>query len=206
MNRIPPVILVIVIACCVVELLINAAMLLGLPASRYLAFGFGAFWSDLLWGAKPLYPGQPLLMFATYGFLHSGLLHLGMNMLSLVALAPQLGMVFDGRRLALIYAVSQLAAAGLFAVMAPTAGPMIGASGAVFGMAGALIGFAARRSLQRSLPMGPLLRSAGMILLLNLGLTLMVPSIAWEAHLGGALAGLAMGLAQARSGWRRPHR
>lgn len=203
MNRIPPVLLVIVIICCVVELLIEVAIFAGIPAARQLTFAFGAFWSDLVWGAHPIYPGQNILMFVTYGFLHSGLIHLGMNMLSLIALAPQLGMIFDGRRLLAIYAVSQLAAAGLFAYMTPAAGPMIGASGAVFGLAGALIGFAARRSQQRGLPMGPLMRSAGLILLLNLGLTVMVPSIAWEAHLGGALAGLAMGLLFAGPSRRR---
>ena len=133
-------------------------------------------------------------MFVSYGLLHGGLLHLGMNMISLAVVARELARLMPPAVMLMIYLISQIAAAGLFALMAPAAGPMVGASGAVFGLAGALVGLVALRRSRRGQPMGPLWRAVANIVLLNLGLTLLVPAIAWQAHLGGALAGLAMGL------------
>jgi rhomboid protease GluP len=74
---------------------------------------------------------------------------------------------------------------------------MIGASGAIFGLAGALIGYAAVTGWRRRRPLGQLWRGVGLMVVLNVALTVLMPSIAWEAHLGGALAGLAMGAAMA---------
>ena len=78
--------------------------------------------------------------------------------------------------------------------MQPESGPMVGASGAIFGLAGALIAVAMLDRRRRQKPLGPLWRAVANIVVLNLGLTFLVPSIAWQAHLGGALAGLVMGL------------
>ena len=46
---------------------------------RGLAFENGAFWPVLVGGARAIYPGQPVLMFVTYGFLHGGVIHLVVN-------------------------------------------------------------------------------------------------------------------------------
>lgn len=165
---------------------------LGIPV-RQVVNGLFGFWSEQAHAWRGLYPGQPALMFLTYGLLHGGLLHLGMNMLSLAALARELGPLIGNLRMAVIYLVSQLAAAAMFALMAPTSGPMVGASGAIFGLAGALVGFAAVTGWRRRRPLGPLWKGVALMMVLNVALTVLMPSIAWEAHLGGTLAGLVMG-------------
>jgi len=192
--RLPGWVRAVIIACCLIEALLLGAALLGYPALRFGAFALGAFWSPVLTEGVGIYPGQPVLMFATHGFLHAGLLHLAMNMISLAALAPQLARLIGAGRMGLVYAAAQVAGAALFGVMQPQAGPMIGASGAVFGVAGALVVTTAATLRRRNRPTGPLLRAVLLILGLNLALTVLMPSIAWEAHLGGALAGSLLGL------------
>ena len=45
--------------------------------------------------------------------------------------------------------------------------------------------------------MGPLVRSAATLVVLNVALALLVPQIAWQAHVGGAATGAVLGIAQA---------
>lgn len=73
--------------------------------------------------------------------------------------------------------------------------PAVGASGAVFGLFGAFLIF--QRRLGRS--------AAGMYvtLLINGALGFMIPGIAWQAHLGGFLVGMACAAVIAYTG-RRP--
>ncbi|WP_265501735.1 rhomboid family intramembrane serine protease [Paracoccus beibuensis] len=197
--RLPVWLRVLIGACCLIEVLLFVAGLFGYPAVRQATFMLVAFWSLLFWDGAGIYPGQWLVMFLTYGLLHAGPLHLGMNMISLAAVGRELsGMVGSGR-MALIYLASQIGGALTFALMQPDAGPMIGASGAVFGVAGALVGHAAVTLRRRQRPTAPLVRAVGLLLALNIGLTLLMPSIAWEAHLGGALSGLLLGVAFALS-------
>lgn len=190
-----------ILLCCLIEAAILLLPLLGIPNPRAIATVYGGFWPQLLSGTLlPAFPGQSFLMFVTYGVLHGGLLHLAMNMVSLAVVARELTRLIGAGAMAIVYLLSQLAAAGLFAVMAPGSGPMVGASGAIFGLAGALVVVVAARRRARRQPMGPLWRAVGNIVLLNLGLTLLVPSIAWQAHLGGAMAGMLIGLLLV---WRR---
>ncbi|MBU2957363.1 rhomboid family intramembrane serine protease [Paracoccus sp. 1_MG-2023] len=187
----------VILVCCAVELLLMAAPVLGFAQGRVTSSLLGGFWSPLMWGATGIYPAQGVAMFVTYGFLHAGLLHLAMNMISLAAIARELNRMIGARAMALSYVLSQIAGGVAFAAMLPTGGPMIGASGAVFGLAGTLVGYAAINLRLRGRSMTPLLRSVGMILALNIGLTLLMPQIAWEAHLGGALMGTVIGAALA---------
>lgn len=161
---------------------------------RQAVFAVLGFWSPQFHALHGVYPGQPALMFFSYGLLHSGLAHLGMNMLSLAAVGRELHRLIGARRMAVVYLVSQIAAALLFAVMKPDAGPMVGASGAIFGLAGALVAHAAVAGYRRQRPLGQLIRAVTILVVLNIVLTVAMPAIAWEAHLGGALAGLLMGV------------
>ena len=73
--------------CCVMQVAVMAGDLLGYPILRQALMIFGGFWSPVVWAGHGIFPGHILSIFVTYGFLHAGLLHLGMNMLSLVAIA-----------------------------------------------------------------------------------------------------------------------
>ncbi|MCQ0969485.1 rhomboid family intramembrane serine protease (plasmid) [Paracoccus sp. TK19116] len=191
--KVPRVFAAIIAICCLVEALILLGTLLLTPDFRELVFIFGAFWvQDLRSGG--IFPGQAVLMFVTYGFLHGGLIHLAMNMISLAAITREMTRLMSVRNMLAIYAVSQIAGAGLFALMAPDEiAPMVGASGAIFGVAAGLVGAAFVQRSRLRQPQGPLIRAVGLIIGLNLALTVLMPTIAWQAHLGGALAGLAMG-------------
>jgi membrane associated rhomboid family serine protease len=122
-------------------------------------------------------------------FLHGGLLHIGVNMMSLWFLGRFIEYALGAWRMLLVYMVS-LVAAGL-GVVYFSANPMVGtvgASGAIFGLFGALfaIGFKLGK------PGMELVRANVGILALNLIITFSVPQISWQAHVAGLLAGFAL--------------
>ncbi|WP_051214857.1 rhomboid family intramembrane serine protease [Granulicoccus phenolivorans] len=67
--------------------------------------------------------------------------------------------------------------------------PTLGASGAVFGLFGALLA-AWRDATSR--------RGLVILLAINAGIGLLVPQIAWQAHLGGFVVGWALGMVMVR--------
>lgn len=184
----------VIAACCLVEAALWIAPLLGFADARQIAMFLGAFWSPLFWGGAGIYPGQVAAMFLTYGLLHGGPLHLAMNMISLVAVGREVTRLMGPWRFAAVYAASQIGGALAFAWLQPQAGPMIGASGAVFGVAGALVVQAGLTLRRRQRSTRPLVRAVVLILGLNVALTVLMPSIAWEAHLGGAVTGIVLAL------------
>ncbi|WP_185968408.1 rhomboid family intramembrane serine protease [Paracoccus sp. M683] len=194
-RQLPVWVVGLILVCCVIEAAIIGLTLTGMADARQIATIYGGFWTELLAGNwLPAYAAQPVVMFFSYGLLHGGVLHLAMNMISLAVVARELVRLVGAGWMAVIYLISQLAAAGLFAAMAPGPAPMVGASGAIFGLAGALVVLVALLRRRRGQPMAPLWRAVANIVVLNLGLTLLAPGIAWQAHLGGAIAGMACGL------------
>jgi membrane associated rhomboid family serine protease len=192
--RLPLWVTALIVICIAIEAALTTADLLGYASARHLMVMLGAFWSQIMFHGTGLYTGQPILMFVTYGLLHGGVLHVAMNMVSLAAVGRELARMIGSRAMAVTYIICQISAAALYAMMEPQVGPMVGASGAIFGLAGALIGYATVNLRRRHKDMTPLVRSVVMILVLNVALTVMMPNIAWQAHLGGAAAGLVIGL------------
>jgi len=123
----------------------------------------------------------------TAGFLHDGLFHILVNMLSLywvgIVLEPAIGSV----NFAAVYFASLLA--GSFGALLFTPGsPSVGASGAIFGIFGALIVVAWRRGI-------PIWQSGlGFVLVLNLVISVSFRGISIGAHLAGLIAGVICGL------------
>ena len=145
-----------------------------------------------LWPASVLVDHQWWRIF-TSAFLHGGLLHIGVNMISLWSLGRFIETIAGSRRTAIIYFVS-LVASGLGVVyLSPAANamvPTLGASGAIFGLFGALFAIGFKLG-----PPGMQLVKANIgILVLNLVITFTVPQIAWEAHVAGLVVGFLLTL------------
>ncbi len=146
----------------------------------------------------------------TYEFLHGGVAHLAVNMVWLAAFGAPLANRLGSARFALFFALTGVAAAFFFWAIHPLAeAPLVGASGSISGMMGAAarLGFRIDRSsgkaafAGRPLPFSEVVRSRtvvtflGVWMIINLvtGLIGFAPGvsdqIAWEAHIGGFLAG-----------------
>lgn len=125
----------------------------------------------------------------TGAFLHSGLLHIGVNMMSLWFLGRFIEYAMGPWKMLFVYMVS-LFAAGLGVVYFsayPTVAT-VGASGAIFGLFGALFAI----GLKLGKPGMQLVRANIGILVVNLIITFAVPVISWQAHVAGLLAGFVL--------------
>jgi membrane associated rhomboid family serine protease len=122
----------------------------------------------------------------TAGFLHAGLLHLAFNMYFLYFLGTLLEPAIGKVRFAVIYAVSLVGGSFGALLISPDA-VTVGASGAVFGLMGAAI------LAMRARGIDPMQSGLGMTLLLNLGITFLIPNISIGGHLGGLAAGFVTG-------------
>src|SRR6056297_1196070 len=190
------VLIAILVICVAIEALLQGADfgLWGSTRWRGLAYQYGGYWRGLLDNWQPNYAAQPTTMFASYGFLHGGFIHLLVNMITLVSLGRLVIERVGQVRFAVIYALSLLGGAAGFATLSNAVQPMVGASGALFGLAGVLTGweYTARRLAREG--MGPVLRVIGLLVGLNIVMYwAMGGNLAWETHLGGFLAGWAAG-------------
>jgi membrane associated rhomboid family serine protease len=147
----------------------------------------GVLFGPALTGTDPFGVGtHEYWRLVTAGFLHDGLFHILVNMVSLwfvgSALEPAIGRV----NFLAVYFVSLLA--GSFgALWFQPQIPTLGASGAIFGIFGALIVVARARGI-------PIWRSGlGYVLVFNLLFSLSVRGISIGDHLGGLVAGLITG-------------
>lgn len=188
-----PAVLWLIFALCVaVELCLIGSDLGAWGTTRWrgLAYQNGGFWIGLLGDWRPNYPSQPILMFATYGFLHGGFWHLAVNMLTLFAL----GRVIVGRigqiRFLALYALAMVGGSFGFAILSDAPQPMVGASGALFGLAGALSAWEYVDRFSAEEKLWPVLKLILLLVFLNLVLWwAMDGQLAWETHLGGFLSG-----------------
>jgi len=122
----------------------------------------------------------------TGAFLHSGVMHLGFNMLLLWFLAQEMEPVLGPWRFTLVYSVS-LAGGALGVMLLSPNQPTVGASGAVFGLMGALV------VLQVRAKQNPWRSGILGLVLVNVLFTFAVPGISVGGHLGGLLVGAVTG-------------
>jgi membrane associated rhomboid family serine protease len=126
----------------------------------------------------------------TSAFLHEppdnglGLAHIIFNMWALIVVGPALERTLGRWRFLTIYLVSALAGSVLFYLIAKPTAEALGASGAIFGLFGAWFVLARRLRLDS--------RQVVLLIVLNLGITFLVPNIAWQDHIGGLIAGTAL--------------
>lgn len=182
----------ILVSCVTIEavLVLSDLGIIGPPRLRLIAYAYGGFWPGLLADWIPNYPAQPALMFVTYSFLHGGVVHLAVNMITLLSLGGEVHDRLGTARYAVTYTVSILGGALAFGVLAPDLRPMVGASGALFGLAGAILVLEAIARHRETLSQGPILRAVLLLVALNVVLWwAMGGHLAWQTHLGGFVAG-----------------
>ncbi|MGH1526809.1 rhomboid family intramembrane serine protease [Leifsonia sp. L25] len=188
-----PVVTYSIIALCVVVFILqNLGPLLGVPITPSLVYA-GAF----------SYPSgtfgvgfEPWRMLTSV-FAHANIIHIALNMYTLwvfgMALEPLLGRV---RYLALFVISGFAGSLGVLLLSSPVQ-PVLGASGAIFGMFGAFF------IIQRRL--GGNATQMLVLLAINLGIGFLPGfNIAWQAHVGGLVGGLLVGLIYVET--RQPQR
>ena len=186
------VILAIIVLCVAIEAVMIAGDFNLLQSARFRQSVYEnlGFWPGLLEDWRPNYPLQPALMFLTYGFLHSGLIHLTVNMITLVSLGRALLARISAWQFVTLYAASILGGAAGFALLSDTYRPMVGASGALFGLAGAVLAWEYVDRFTFRERLWPVVRAALILIVLNVVLYYAMDRLlAWEAHLGGFVAG-----------------
>lgn len=201
-----PVVLALVILNTVIELALTLSDAgIGLPRGlRAVAFHLGAFDPALLDGARPIFALQPVTMFASYAFLHAGLAHLGLNMLALYFFGTAIVDRIGTWRFLAAYAVSAVGGAIAFAWLGDGITPMVGASGALFGLLGVWCCWDVMDKRHYGAPIWEIIRPLLYLLLYNLAfMVLLQGQLAWEAHLGGFIAGWVLALFWGRPVYRR---
>lgn len=168
-------------------------------------------------GVLPGGSGADLWTFVTYAFLHADFMHVGINTLWLLAFGSPVARRFGTARFVIFFLFTAAAGAGLHLLThAGEPVPMIGASAAVSGCMAASLRFmfategyaawrpdTARHAVHvPAQPLTRILRDRRVIsfvvvwFAINIAFGLGAPSgiasgtVAWEAHIGGFLAGL----------------
>lgn len=124
----------------------------------------------------------------TSGFLHQGLIHLGLNMFALYILGQVLEPAIGTARFVAVYLVSLLAGSVGALLLSDPQTFTIGASGAIYGLFLATILIARQRGFDQ------VVQTLAFWLILNLVLTFSVSGISIGGHLGGLVGGFLGGL------------
>lgn len=147
----------------------------------YVAQLFSQDVTNALFYAPFLTESQPWRMITSM-FVHSpgSLFHILLNMFSLFIIGPPLEAALGRWRYLTLYMLSGFGGSVAVLLMSPNSG-VLGASGAIFGLLGAFF------IIQRSL--GGKNTQIIIVIVLNLAIGFVIPSIAWQAHVGGLIVG-----------------
>jgi len=178
-------------------------IIIGLNALVYLGMGLsGASWTEptvqqaIRWGADyaPLTLSNQPWRLLTSTFVHFGFAHILFNMWCLFSLGRSLEFLMGRKVFAATYLASGLAASLVSLAWSPWR-VSAGASGAIFGVAGAFAAYMYVRKIP-TIP-GTIRQTRGslaLFILYNLARGATAVGIDNSAHLGGLLAGLALGV------------
>ncbi|MFD7778201.1 rhomboid family intramembrane serine protease [Streptomyces sp. NPDC059753] len=144
------------------------------------------------WPPAPYVPDQGVAggewyRLVTSMFTHQEVWHIAFNMLGLWWLGGPLEAALGRTRYIALYMVSGLAGSALTYALAGPSEQSLGASGAVFGLLGATAVLVRRLNYDMRPVIG--------LLALNLLFTFTWGNIAWQAHVGGLVAGVVVGYA-----------
>lgn len=178
------VLLVAILGMFVVELLVGGPGGFAGGAGQRALFDLGAMYP------LAIANGQYWRLF-TAMFLHASLLHVAFNGYALWLFGRAMELALGRTWFVLVYVVAGFVASAVSYAFGPVGALGVGASGAIFGVFGAFVAYNYRR---RFTALGAAnLRTAATLILLNALLALAYRAIDWRAHLGGLVAGLAVG-------------
>jgi membrane associated rhomboid family serine protease len=123
----------------------------------------------------------------TYSFVHSGILHIGFNMLILWQLGTMLEPAIGRLQFGIIYFVSVLSGALGALILEPNVGT-VGASGGVFGLMAAAV------VIMRARGIDPMASGLPLWIGLNLLITFTIPNVSIGGHIGGLIGGTLVAL------------
>ena len=167
----------------VIEIVVGGPRALFDPSAQLL-FDLGAM-------APPAVADGQFWRLFTAMFLHAGLLHVALNAYFFWLFGRVVESVFGRTWMLLIFLVSGFLASVASYAFGPVLTLAVGASGAISGVFGAFIAYNYRR---RHLAANAAnLRMALTVIVLNAFIAIAYSSIDWRAHVGGLVAGLALG-------------
>jgi len=167
----------------VIEIVVGGPQALFNPSAQLL-FDLGAM-------APPAVADGQFWRLFTAMFLHAGLLHVALNAYFFWLFGRVVESVFGRTWMLLIFLVSGFLASVASYAFGPVLALAVGASGAISGVFGAFIAYNYRR---RHLAANAAnLRMALTVIVLNAFIAIAYSSIDWRAHVGGLLAGFALG-------------
>ncbi len=176
------------------------------PRTEALIFTYGVIPFNLIYGVESGRP--PIPIFAslfTSMFLHGGFMHVAGNMLYLWIFGNNIEDVMGHLRFVFFYLICGIAAVYSHALLDATSQvPMIGASGAVSGVLGAYLLLFPHAKVLTLIPIFFFIRIVQVPAVIVLGLWIVVQfvnglfsgsqmgGVAWFAHVGGFLIGMAL--------------
>ncbi len=210
-RRLHPALWVVVAVMVGIELAFSAsdAGFLGTAFSRYRIYDRFAYFDVLFERAVQTGEVAPQLVWSllTHAALHGGWLHLVMNAVIFLALGHAVSQTVGIRATAAIVAVTAASGALTFSLFTDTPWPLVGASGVVFGFFGVITAWQERTLRQAGRDRSPIWGRIGGLAAINVVMHFGLGGvIAWEAHLGGFVAGWAMAYVTGprRARWARP--
>nr|WP_212763300.1 rhomboid family intramembrane serine protease [Gordonia araii] len=117
----------------------------------------------------------------TSGFLHLSIMHIAVNMISLVLLGTIIEPILGTARFLLVYLVALFGGSAAVTLLSGTNTATAGASGAIYGLMGAMLVIV----LKFKAPAGQVIA----IIAVNIFISISVPGISLVGHLGGLLFG-----------------
>ena len=176
-------------------------MLSGRITDAHLRFGLNSFFVDGATGTYQLSDGSihvtsgtEWYRLVTSGFMHFGVIHLGMNMFFLYLLGNEMEPMLGRVRFGLLYLASLLGGSAGVLLLDPGS-ITAGASGAVFGLLGAYAVGIWRHGIN------VFNTQIGSLLLINLFLTFTISNISIGGHVGGLVVGSICGFVMLAPGY-----
>lgn len=204
MDALAGVVIFIIAACVLLSFFKKLDLSITLVLCNIIVFIITMFWSgsDYVLEFSPIYleTGENLYTILTSMFAHASIFHLLGNMLFLILLGPALEQRIGKLKFAVVYFLSGIVATLTFsAVMWGEPIYLIGASGAISGIIGTFLVTYPRDKITMILgfiliPDAPVWAVSAVWFLFNVVIVVGSSQTAWEAHLGGFLAGAVIGL------------